>query len=416
MTATVAILLIGINIVLLYVLLGMPLGARGIRISRTIALPRQRVWEAVWPLGRDAGWSGEIVGAEDLGEGRIRTRLSWQARDGSPVTHTLAMSDVVPGHGYSATVCDDNTLDHSFWEHYRRDVRLEGEGGETRLHVALRDHYRGAAFFLFRYFALRRELTKLKRWAETGEHKRGGWFEHPVTQFASAGVSTLIFWLAFGLTTTGFMQAFMLTMVIVLHELGHMAAFRMMGHGQVRMIFIPVLGGLAIGGRPYDSHYEIAFSALMGAGFSAFLIPLAYSAHLVAQAQGNAVLAQAALFFGGFCALFNLANLLPIWRFDGGQVLRQLVSGRVALALASFAILAAFLAFAWALGVPREVLVICGVVVALLSLLTRGRGIRPRHALVPISPSERALMLTAMVAIAVIHASGLVWVARALTL
>ena len=62
------------------------------------------------------------------------------------------------------------------------------------------------------------------------------------------------------------------------------------------------------------------------------------------------------------------------------------------------------------------VIVVCGVVVALLSLLTRGRGIRPRHELVPISASERALMLTAMVAIAVIHASGLVWVAREISL
>ncbi len=416
MTATTAILLIGVNIVLLYVLLGMPLGTRRIVLSKTVAMPRARVWEAVWPLGRDAGWSGEIVAAEDLGAGRILTSLSWEARDGSPVTHTLDMRDVEPGRGFSATVSHDNTLDDSFWEHYRRDVSLEDEGDATRVRVTLQDDYRGAAFYLFRYFALRRELDKLAGWADTGLHRRGGIFEHPVTQFASAGISTLIFWLAFGLTSTGFIQAFMLTMVIVLHELGHMAAFRMMGHRQVRMIFIPVLGGLAIGGRPYDRHYEIAFSALMGAGFSAFLIPLAYAAFLTATAQGNAALAHAALYFGGFCALFNLANLLPIWRFDGGQVLRQLVRGRAALALWSFGILAAFLAFAWSLGVPRNVLVICGVVVALLSLLTKGRGIRPRDALVPISASERALMFAAMAAIAVIHGCGLVWVVRELTL
>jgi hypothetical protein len=30
-----------------------------------------------------------------------------------------------------------------------------------------------------------------------------------------------------------------LTMVIALHELGHMAAYRMFGHTSVRMIFIP---------------------------------------------------------------------------------------------------------------------------------------------------------------------------------
>lgn len=416
MSTTAAIILIGLNIVLLYVLLGMQLGVRAIRLSIVIAAPRERVWEALWPLGRDAGWSGEITSAEDLGDGQVRTQLSWEARDGSPVTRILSLSDVVPGSRFTTVVADDNTLDHSFWEAYRRRVALsEGQGG-TRLDVETQDHYRGAAFYLFRYFALKRELTKLKRWIDTGRHKRGGWFEHPLTQFASAGLSTLIFWLAFGLTATGFMQALMLTFVIALHEFGHMAAFRMMGHRQVRMIFVPILGGVAIGGRPYDRHYEIAFSALMGAGFSAFLIPLCYGVHATAVMQGNAALAQAALHFGGFCALFNLANLLPIWRFDGGQALRQLVPGGVPLALCSFIILGAFLAFARALGMPDTMLILCGVVIALLSLLTRGKRVRPRYALVPISPAERVLMLAAMTAIAVIHASGLAWVVGMLSL
>ena len=35
----------------------------------------------------------------------------------------------------------------------------------------------------------------------------------------------------------------------------------MMGHRKVRMIFVPLLGGIAIGGRPYDSRFEVAFVA-----------------------------------------------------------------------------------------------------------------------------------------------------------
>ena len=35
------------------------------------------------------------------------------------------------------------------------------------------DRYRGAAFLIFRYFALRRELGKLKIWAETGKYRAG---------------------------------------------------------------------------------------------------------------------------------------------------------------------------------------------------------------------------------------------------
>ena len=43
-------------------------------------------------------------------------------------------------------------------------------------------------------------------------------------------------------------------------------------------------------------------------------------------------------------AFFNIANLVPVWKFDGGQVLRQICPGPLVLATASFATLSAFLA------------------------------------------------------------------------
>ena len=41
------------------------------------------------------------------------------------------------------------------------------------------DRYRGLAFLVFRFFAMRRELARLKQWAETGSFVRGGLFERP---------------------------------------------------------------------------------------------------------------------------------------------------------------------------------------------------------------------------------------------
>ena len=118
-------------------------------------------------------------------------------------------------------------------------------------------------------------------------------------------------------------MAAVLTTVVALHELGHMAAFRLMGHRKVRMIFIPLLGGIAIGGRPYDSRFEVAFVALMGAGFSAFIVPVAIAQALFGG-RGWRAAAGVLGTLAGCAALFNVANLVPVWKFDGGQVLRQI--------------------------------------------------------------------------------------------
>lgn len=414
MSAFSAFLLVVANLALLWLLLGVRLGTRTFRQTVAVRASADRLWSALWPLGENAGWSDTIRKATDLGEGRIRTELSWEARDGGPVVQILQVSGLAPGERFAVTVADDNTLDDGFWAHYRRKVSIERDVHLTRVSVEITDRYRGVAFMLFRYFVVRRELIKLRTWAKTGRYASGGIVEHPATQFISAGVSTLLFWALLGFSASGFMIAFLLTLVIVLHEFGHMAAFRLMGHRNVRMIFIPLLGGLAIGGRPYNSHYEIAFSALMGSGFSAFLVPVAFGAFAAATETGDAHSAQNALIFCGLCCLFNLANLLPIWKFDGGQVLRQICASQRQLTVAASVLLAGFLLLGHALDMPPAALLSIGFVVVFLSLFTRGKQARPRNALVPIARHERALIAIAFTAIAVTHASGLFWAARML--
>ena len=109
------------------------------------------------------------------------------------------------------------------------------------------------------------------------------------------------------------------------------------------MIFIPLLGGIAIGGRPYDSRFEVAFVALMGAGFSAFVVPLAIAVEqLCLRARAGRLAAALLAALAGCAALFNIANLVPVWKFDGGQVLRQICPSPPLLALASFLLLGGF--------------------------------------------------------------------------
>lgn len=410
MTPILAVVLVTLNLGLIFLLFALPLGARTVRMSRLIAADRKLVWSALWPFGENAGWSGQHLRAETLGEpGLARVELGWEGRDGKPIEHIVRLEDVIEGERFSMRVVDDSSLDSAFWSDYRDNVELDGADGAVRVTLSRTDRYRGAAFLIFRYFALRRELGKLKIWAETGRYRAGGLFEHPASQVGFAFLSIFILWPLFGLTAGGFAIAAVLTAVVALHELGHMAAFRLMGHRKVRMIFVPLLGGIAIGGRPYDSRFEVAFVALMGAGFSAFLVPVAIAACAYAAGEGWRAAAGVLGTLAGIAALFNVANLVPVWKFDGGQVLRQICPGPVTLALASFLLLSAFLALGYAAGFPAPLLVVAGAIFAILSLITAGSGVKPRHELKPIGGMERFAIAGALVAVFAIHASGLLW-------
>ena len=410
MTPVVAGVLVALNLGLIFLLFAVPLGIRTVRLSRVIAAGRSHVWSALWPFGENAGWSAQLMKAEALDEaGLVRIQLGWEGRDGRPIEHIVQLENVVEGERFSMRVVDDSSLDSAFWSHYRHVVELAGEDGKVRVTLTRSDRYRGAAFLIFRYFAMRRELNKLQVWAATGQYRAGGFFEHPVSQIGFALLSMFIIWPVFGLNIGGFILAMVLTTVVALHELGHMAAFRVMGHRKVRMIFVPLLGGIAIGGRPYDSRFEVAFVALMGAGFSAFLVPLAIAACNYAMGEGWRFSASVLATLAGIAALFNVANLVPVWKFDGGQVLRQICPGPVSLAIASFVLLSAFMGLGYVAGFSAPLLVSAGAVFAILSLITAGSNVKPRHELRRIDGLERIAIAGALVAVFTIHASGLLW-------
>ncbi|BCM20324.1 site-2 protease family protein [Mesorhizobium sp. J8] len=410
MSVFVTVTLVAGNLGLIFLLMTVPLGLRTVTVSRVIRADRNSLWQALWPFGSDTGWSGEILSAEPLdGEGTALIRLSWDGRDGRPIERKARFEDVGEGSGFSMTVIEDTALDPSFWANYRETAELVPERDGTRVTLTRTDRYRGVAFLIFRFFAMRRELRKLDVWAVTGTYRRGGWFEHPLSQIGFAVLSALILWPFFGLNIGGFALAAILTSVVALHELGHMAAFRLTGHRRARMIFIPLLGGIAIGGRPYDSRFEVAFVALMGAGFSAFLVPVLIVASGLANGEGHRLAAMLLATLAGCASLFNIANLVPVWKFDGGQVLRQICPGPVALALASFLLLSALLALGWRAGFSPSFLLIAGAVFAMLSLITVGSGVKPRHELKPIKTFDRLAMAGALLAVFAIHGYGVLW-------
>lgn len=416
MTLVVAAIVVAVNLGLIFLLLAAPLGVRTVRLSKIVAADRAKLWSALWPLGPDAGWAGEYAKVVRLDGNHARVESGWEGRDGKPIARTLKFDDVVEGERFSLSIVDDSSLEAAFWSNYRESVELAPQDGKVRVTIARTDRYRGLAFLVFRYFALRRQMSKLGIWAATGRYRAGGLFEHPLTQIGFAVLSAFILWPFFGLTPGGLALASVLTAVVALHELGHMAAFRLMGHRRVRMIFVPLLGGIAIGGRPYDSRFEVAFVALMGAGFSAFLVPVAIASSYYAAGEGWRAAAGLLGTLAGCAALFNLGNLVPVWKFDGGQVLRQICPNPIALALVSFLLLSAFLGLGYAAGFPERFLLVAGAVFAILSLITAGSGVKPRYELKPIGLFDRLAVGAALLAVFAIHGLGVLWAAQRLAM
>lgn len=417
-----AVLLLAINIGLLWLLMAAPVGSRTVRIRRSFRQTPSALWRAIDPAGSSADWHHGVISSRPMPErpGVIEQTYRNLDRKGRPIRRLLAVqpTDMVAGNdaiqGYTAQVVDDSTLDGRFWRHFHERRQVVASAHGAVLTVEQTDTYRGLAFLIFRYVALRREMRALEGWMNTGQSKPNGVFEHPVVQTLLAIVSTLLLWPFFGLSLAGLMISTFLTMVIVLHELGHMAAYRTFGHRKVRMIFIPLLGGIAIGGRPYNSLFEVATCALMGPGMSAFLVPILIAA---VQATSTGWLPQdlrgPLLVFMLILGAFNLLNLLPMYRFDGGQVLRQIFISRFSLIAASFGITLVILAVGWSIGLTPVALLAALAVFTLLSLIGSG-SVKPKDELERISGGERMLVSFGLYAAVAMHGYAIIYAANIL--
>ncbi len=397
-------LLVMINLGLIWLLIAAPVGRRTLQLTRVFKAPPSRIAALVSPLGAEADWHPSVVSSERLSAGRVRQTLSHPDRHGVPITRTLEVHEAQDADDLACEtrVVDDSALDASFWKNYVERRFLRPVPGGTALTVEQTDRYRGVAFLLFRYIQLRREMKALDQWLATGKGDMGGILESGWTQAGLAVLSTLLLWPFFGLNPQGLLLSTMLTVVIVLHELGHMAAYRAFGHRRVRMIFVPLLGGIAVGGRPYNSHFEVAVCALMGAGMSAFLVP-----PLIALYDG-AAMGRGLLVFLLILGAFNLLNLLPMHRFDGGQVLRQVFSTRTGLLMASFLVTLAILGVGWRVGLPTRMLTAGLAIFTVLSLLGAD-GVKPRAALDPMTAPQRLLAGFGLYSALVLHGYAIVY-------
>ncbi|MGL5008744.1 MAG: metalloprotease [Paracoccaceae bacterium] len=112
-------------------------------------------------------------------------------------------------------------------------------------------------------------------------------------------------------------------LAVMIHEFGHVAAYRVCGHSDARFRLIPLLGGVAISNQHPASQEKDFFITLLGPGICIAPMVLAYVAsnYLVLDYP---YVVQFLWTFAMVMGALNFFNLLPFWPLDGGRCLAVL--------------------------------------------------------------------------------------------
>ena len=117
----------------------------------------------------------------------------------------------------------------------------------------------------------------------------------------------------------GWLVAALVLIALVIHELGHLVAFRALGQPWGRIVFIPFVGAVAVPRQAFRTLGEYTFASLAGPGLSLVLVLPALLAG-APQGAAEAMAVRLAL----VASLINLLNLLPVMPFDGGHVVKAI--------------------------------------------------------------------------------------------
>ncbi|GFE63040.1 hypothetical protein KIN_01140 [Litoreibacter roseus] len=111
------------------------------------------------------------------------------------------------------------------------------------------------------------------------------------------------------------------TLSVMIHEFGHVVAFRIAGHEDARFRLVPLMGGIAISDMAPRTQADDFFITLMGPGIC--IVPMV--AAFILSDLTFQTFPQASQFLWIFAVAtgaLNFFNLLPFWPLDGGRCLR----------------------------------------------------------------------------------------------
>jgi Zn-dependent protease len=245
-------------------------------------------------------------------------------------------------------------------------ARLAARNGGTRLTLT---YHWGPRPLLAQVLAradLWGSLYRLKGQAETGVP------DYRTDLTISAGVAAITgiislwtFVLAFG-----WIIAPLLVVALLIHEYGHLLAYRLIGQPWGRLVFLPFLGAIAVPRLGFSTQGQIVFAAMMGPAFSV-AVPLLAAFWVWAGGPAPDI----AVMLGIVACGLNLFNLLPVEPLDGGIVLRSVLA-RVMGRHARFGLIVAGIAIViTGFAIEQVLLVIFGGLALVLNL--RKRAIDP---------------------------------------
>jgi len=165
-------------------------------------------------------------------------------------------------------------------------------------------------------------------------------------------VTAVLFALSFRVLKVDTVTVVVLLAVVFIHEMGHLAAMKVFGYTDLKILFIPFVGGAAAGKKRGGPGWQQGIVLLAGPLPGILLaLPLCLAGEALELPQEWVRLA-AIMFLG-----LNLFNLLPFEPLDGGRLLQLTLFSRHPLlellfrlmAVAGLGLLA--LVFGWLLGV-----------------------------------------------------------------
>ena len=158
---------------------------------------------------------------------------------------------------------------------------------------------------------------RLKGLAETGTPNNRPYF------MISGGVALFTGLLSIGAFgfSLGYGVALLLVLALLVHEFGHLLAFRLVGQPWGRLVFLPFLGAIAVPRLPFESQAQTVFSALMGPAFSSLFALACLVPGFLGWHGAHAFVALGVIIAG-----LNVFNMLPAEPLDGGIALRSVLS------------------------------------------------------------------------------------------
>lgn len=137
-------------------------------------------------------------------------------------------------------------------------------------------------------------------------------------------VTAGMFFLSFGWKLS-IQSVSILLLVVFFHELGHIAAMKFFGYRDLKILFVPFLGAVALGRQKNVPTHQKVIVALAGPIPGLLLGICLYAFFGTAATEKDSILLETTWALIGL----NFFNLLPVMPLDGGQVLHALVFSRL---------------------------------------------------------------------------------------